>query len=82
MGENYIKIVLPLKSIHLDTHAIQCKTVIMILQSSLGDNSPRQSIIIKSDTESFNSHTPSLDISKRIFLRSEIWSKTKVGKLS
>ena len=44
MGENYIKIVLLLKSIHLDTHAIQCKTVVMFLQSSLGDNPPGQSI--------------------------------------
>ena len=82
MGENYIKIVLPLKSIHLDTDAIQCKTVVIILQSSLGDNPPRQSIIIKSDSVRFNSHTPNLNISKRIFRRSEIWSKTKVGKLS
>ena len=46
MGETYIKIVLPLKSIHLDSHSIQCKTLIVILQSSLGDNPPSQSIII------------------------------------
>lgn len=82
MGETYIKIVLPLKYIHLDSHSIQCKTLIVNLQSSLGDNPPSQSIIIKSALVKFNSHTPSLNISARIFPRSEIWSKTKVGKLS
>ena len=78
MGENYIKIVLPLKSIHLDTDAIQCKTVIIILQSSLGDNPPRQSIIVKSDPVRFNSDTPSLNISKKFFAGVRFGAKRKL----
>ena len=78
MGENYIKIVLPLKSIHLETDAIQCKTFIITLQSSLRDNPPRQSTIVKSDSERFNSRTPSLNISKKFFAGVRFGAKRKL----